>query len=56
MEAMGTRNAIRTMSEYQALAGNVPSVQDFKQRALESIKSVVDRPAAAGSSADTKGS
>ena len=52
MEAMGTRNAIRTMSEYQALAGNVASVQEFKQRALESIKSVVDRPAAAGTGAD----
>ncbi|MCY3631174.1 MAG: enoyl-CoA hydratase-related protein [bacterium] len=55
MEAMGTRNAIRTMSEYQALAGNVPSVQEFKQRALESIKSVVDRPAAAGSDSDGGG-
>ncbi len=52
METMGTRNAIHTMSEYQALAGNVASVQAFKQRALESIKSVVDRPAAATSGTD----
>ena len=52
MEAMGARNAIRTMSEYQALAGNVPSVQEFKERALESIKSVVDRPAAAQANPD----
>ena len=35
------------MSEYQALAGHVPSVQKFKENALESIKSAVDRPPAA---------
>lgn len=46
MELMGVRNVIRAMSDYQALAGNLESVQAFKQNALESIKQVVDRPTA----------
>ena len=52
MEAMGVRNAIRAMSDYQALAGHLESVQAFKENALESIKKVVDRPKAAGGEAD----
>ena len=48
MEVMGVRNAIRAMSDYQALAGHLESVQAFKENALESIKKVVDRPKAAG--------
>ncbi len=47
MEIMGVRNVIRAMSDYQALAGNLDSVQAFKESALENIKKVVDRPAAA---------
>ena len=38
MEAMGVRNAIRAMSDYQALAGHLESVQAFRENALESIK------------------
>ena len=48
MEVMGVRSAIRAMSDYQALAGHLESVQAFKENALESIKKVVDRPKAAG--------
>ena len=46
MELMGVRNVIRAMSDYQAMAGNLESVQAFKENALESIKKVVDRPTA----------
>ena len=47
MELMGVRNVIRAMSDYQAMAGHLESVQAFKDNALENIKKVVDRPAAA---------
>lgn len=48
MDVLGVRAAVRAMSEYQALAGHLPSVQAFKENALESIKGAVDRPPAAG--------
>jgi enoyl-CoA hydratase len=44
MEIMGVRTAIRAMSEYQALASHLPSVQQYREGALEAIKSVVDKP------------
>ncbi len=41
MEAMGMRTAIRGATEMQALAQHVPSVQELKKNALESIKQAV---------------
>lgn len=41
METMGVRAAIRNATEFQALAGHAPSVQAFKQNALENIKKAV---------------
>lgn len=44
MEIMGVRNAIRAMSDYQAMATHLPSVQEYRQGALDAIKSAVDKP------------
>lgn len=41
MEAMGMRTAIRSATEMQALAQHVPSVQELKKNALETIKKAV---------------
>lgn len=42
MEIMGVRAAIRSMSDYQAMAGQLESVQELRANALESIKKAVD--------------
>lgn len=42
MEAMGMRTAIRGATEMQALAQHVPSVQELKKHALESIKKAIE--------------
>ena len=44
MEIMGVRNAIRAMSDYQAMATHLPSVQRYRKGALDAIKSAVDKP------------
>jgi enoyl-CoA hydratase len=44
MEILGVRNAIRAMSDYQAMATHLPSVQQYRSGALDAIKSVVDKP------------
>jgi enoyl-CoA hydratase len=44
MEIMGVRNAIRAMSDYQAMATHLPSVQQYRQGALDAIKAAVDKP------------
>jgi len=44
MEIMGVRNAIRAMSDYQAMAMHLPSVQQYRKGALDAIKSAVDKP------------
>jgi enoyl-CoA hydratase len=44
MEIMGVRNAIRAMSDYQAMATHLPSVQQHRKGALDAIKSAVDKP------------
>lgn len=42
MEIMGVRAAIRSMSDYQAMATTLDSVQELRANALESIKKAVD--------------
>lgn len=44
MEIMGVRNAIRAMSDYQAMATHLDSVQQYRDGALDAIKSAVDKP------------